>query len=387
MNSEITGKTGARGPRSLLWLIMVAFASFLSWAAFAELDEVAVGEGKIIPSSRGQVIQSLEGGILSELFVREGDIVELGQKLAALDPAQAKSAVEEAIARIIPLQARAARIRAEIDGAEEVIFPADIADDSEVAIREKAVFKANTSAFKENMANLKEQLELANRELKIAQPLLKSGATNEVEVLRLKQKVSEISAKVAATENEYFVALKSQFSETMGDLGPLLKIQEGRADQLRRTIINSPARGIVKDIQVSTIGGVVPSGGVLMEIIPLDDQLLVETRLNPRDIAFIHPNQEATVKITAYESSIYGTLDAKVERVSPDTIEDNVDKRIYYYRAYVLTDNAFLETKDGKRHPILPGMIATTEIRTGRKTVLSYLLKPLNRASEALRER
>jgi adhesin transport system membrane fusion protein len=156
---------------------------------------------------------------------------------------------------------------------------------------------------------------------------------------------------------------------------------------LRRTVIRSPARGIVKDIRVSTVGGVVQPGGVLMEIVPLDDQLLIEARLSPRDIAFIHPGQEATVKITAFEPSIYGSLPAKVERISPDTIEDQVDRRVYYYRVYVLTQHAYLETRDGKRHPILPGMVATAEIRTGRRTVFEYLVKPLNRAAEALRER
>ena len=150
--------------------------------------------------------------------------------------------------------------------------------------------------------------------MKIATPLLETGATNEVEVLRLRQKVAEFSTKLAATQSEYYVALKADFAKTMADLEPLLKVREGRADQLRRTVMTSPARGIVKDIRVSTIGGVIEPGGVLMEIVPLGDQLLIEARLSPRDIAFIHPGQEATVKITAYESSIYGTLPARVDR-------------------------------------------------------------------------
>jgi adhesin transport system membrane fusion protein len=216
---------------------------------------------------------------------------------------------------------------------------------------------------------------------------LKSGATNEVEVIRLKQRVSEYSSKLAATQSEYFVALKADFAETMGDLGPLLKVREGRADQLRRTMITSPTYGIVKDTQITTIGGVVPAGGILMEIVPLGDQLLIEARLSPRDIAFIHPGQEANVKITAYDSAVYGSLSGKVDRVSPDTIEDHADKRIQYYRVYVLTDQAYLQTKNGNQLPILPGMVASAEIRTGQNTVLNYLLKPLKRAGEAMRER
>lgn len=390
MSGHSTSTRGEQsGPpaRLLLWLIIAAISAFFVWAAFAGLDEVAVGEGKVTPASKGQVIQSLEGGILSELAVREGDVVEAGQKLATLDPVQARSSMEETLERIAALQARAARLQAEMNDRGEVTFPAELARDTAVVDRERQLFVANRRAFKENVANLREQLRLAEDELRIAMPLLKSGATNEVEILRLKQKAAEFSTKLAATQSEYYVALKADYATTMADLGPLLKIREGRADQLRRTVITSPARGIVKDIRVSTIGGVIGAGGVLMEIVPLGDQLLIEARLSPRDIAFIHPGQDATVKITAFESSVYGSLPASVQRISPDTIEDQVDRRIYYYRVYVLTEHGYLETRDGKRHPIMPGMVATTEIRTGRRTVLQYLLKPLNRAAEALRER
>lgn len=373
--------------RSLLWLMVAAIAIFIAWAAFAELDEVAIGDGKVTPASKGQIIQSLEGGIVAELAVREGDIVEAGQKLATLNPVQARSSMEETLVRIVALQARAARLQAEMTDQREVVFPSELAGETAVVDRERQLFVANRRAFTENVANLRQQLRLADDELKITVPLLRTGASNEVEVLRLRQRAAEFATKLAASQSEYYVALKADFAKTMADLEPLLKVREGRADQLRRTVITSPARGIVKDIRVSTIGGVVGSGGVLMEIVPLGDQLLIEARLSPRDIAFIHPNQEATVKITAYDSSIYGTLPAKVERVSPDTIEDQVDKRVYYYRVYVLTEHSYLETADGKRHPILPGMVATTEIRTGRKTILAYLLKPLNKAGEALRER
>ncbi|MBX3598229.1 MAG: HlyD family efflux transporter periplasmic adaptor subunit [Rhizobiaceae bacterium] len=373
--------------RSVLWLVIVAVATFVTWAAWAPLDEVAIGEGKVTPASKGQVIQSLEGGILADLFVREGDIVEANQKLATLDPAQARASMEEALAKIVALQARAARLRAEMTDAPEVKFPEELNDNPDAIDRERELFKANRSAFKENVENTRKQLRLAEEELKLTEPLLKSGATNEVEVLRLRQKVAEYASKLAATQSEYHVALKADYSETMGDLGPLLKVREGRADQLRRTMIKAPTRGIVKDIQVTTIGGVVHAGGILMEIVPLGDQLLIEARLSPRDIAFIHPGQEANVKITAYDSAIYGSLSGKVDRVSPDTIEDPNDKKIQYYRVYVLTDQSYLQTKDGKHHPILPGMVATAEIRTGNNTVLNYLLKPLKRASEALRER
>lgn len=382
-------RVGQRGdaPRYVLWIIIGALTAFGVWAALAGLDEVAVGEGRVTPASKGQVIQSLEGGILAELSVREGDVVKAGQQLATLDPVLARSSMEEALEKIAALQARAARLQAEMNDADAVQFPPELAKHPAVTERERQAFLTNRRAFRENSANLREQLRLAQNELNIALPLLRTGATNEVEILRLRQKAAELTTKLSATQSEYYVALKSDYATTMADLGPLLKVRDGRADLLRRTALTSPARGIVKDIRISTIGGVVAPGGVLMEIVPLGDQLLVEARISPRDIAFIHPGQEATVKITAYEPSIYGTLPARVDRISPDTIEDQVDRRIYYYRVYVLTEHAYLETKDGKRHPILPGMVATAEIRTGRRTVLEYLVKPFNRAAEALRER
>lgn len=377
----------SRKPRIVLYLTAFAIFTFIIWAKFAVLDEVATGQGKVTPSTREQVIQSLEPGILSELYVREGDIVDAGQKLALLDSTQVQSSVDEALVRIASLRARSARLRAEINDQDTIEFPTDLNPESQVVQREQELFTANRRAFKENVANLEQQLKLAERELQIATPLLKTGAATEVEILRLKQRSAELTTRLEATRSEYYVGLKNDFTKTMSELEPLLKVTEGRTDQLRRTTITSPARGVVKDIRVTTIGGVVTGGGILMKIVPLDDQLLIETRLNPRDIAFIHPGQSATVKITAYDSAIYGSLSAKVDRISPDTIEDEVDRRILYYRVYVLTDKSYLETKDGKQHPIMPGMVTTTEIKTGAKTVFDYLIKPLNRAAEALRER
>lgn len=371
----------------LLRVIMGGLMALLVWAGFAALDEVAIGEGKVTPASRSQIIQSLEGGILAQMLVREGDIVEVGQQLAVLDPLQARTAMEEAQVRIVALRAKAARLEAEMHDADDVRFDDDLQDAGAVIVRERQLFTANRRAFTQNAAQLRLQLQLAREELAMATPLLKSGAANSAEVLRMRQKIVEIDTRLAATLSEYYVALKADFAKTMAELEPLLKVREGRADQLRRTTITAPARGVVKDIRVSTIGGVVAAGGVVMEVVPLDDQLLVEARLSPRDIAFIHPGQEATVKITAYDSAIYGALSARVDRISPDTIIDDVDKRINYYRVYVLTDQGFLQSADGKRHPIMPGMVATAEIRTGRRTVMSYLLKPLNKAGEALRER
>lgn len=388
---KISNKQHARNSspiaRLILWVILSAVAVLLAWAYFAPLDEVAVGEGKVIPSSRSLKIQSLDGGILSSLLVHEGDVVAPGQQLALLDPALAKSSVGEARARIAILRAQAARIEAEMNDRPGIQFPADLQTEPEILAREQASFRTNRAAFQASISNLKSELNLAEQELKTVQPYVASGAANEIEVLRLRQKVADLQTRLSATRNQYYVALKEEYGNVMGELDPLVQVEAGRANKLNQTVITSPARGTVKAIDTTTIGGVLAPGGQLMEIVPLEDRLLVEARISPRDIAFIRNGQAATVKITAYDSAIYGTLDGNVEMISPDTITDEVDRRIQYYRVYIRTERSWLETKDGKHHPIMPGMVTTAEIRTGQKTVLDYLLKPLNRAAEALRER
>jgi adhesin transport system membrane fusion protein len=380
---------GAQRPRSraILWSIIAVVAVLFVWSRFALLDEVASGEGKVTPPSKSLKIQSLDGGILSELFVHEGDLVEMGQKLATLDPVLAKSAVGETRARIVILRAKAARIEAEMNNRASVKFPADLDADPEVIARETDTFKTNREAFQAAVANLETELALARKELDTVAPHVATGAANEMEVLRLRQKVADLNTRLSATKNQYYVALKDEHGKVMGELDPLIQVEAGRADKLSRTVISAPARGLVKDISNTTIGGVIAPGGLLMDIVPLEDRLLVEAHISPRDIAFIHIGQEATVKITAYDSSIYGKLDGTVELISPDTITDEVDRRIHYYRVYIRTDRAYLETAEGKHHPIMPGMVTTAEIRTGKKTVWDYLIMPLNRAGEALRER
>ncbi len=376
-----------RRASATLWVTMACVAAFVTWASVFEIDEVAVGQGKVTPSSKGQLVQSLEGGILSELLVHEGDIVEAGQVIATLDPALARSVAEETGARIKALSATAARLTAETVGATSIRFPTGLDAGTELINRERSLFDTRRTALSEKTVAIEKQLMLAERELNITEPLQKSGAASEVEVLRLRQKVLELSAKVAQYQSEYTVAAKEELSKVMTDLEPLRKTWDGRVDKLKRTTLTAPMRGIVKDIAAGTIGGVIQPGGILLEIVPLEDKLLIEAQLSPRDVAFIRPGQEAIVKLTAYDPAIYGTLPAELERVSPDTIEDKSHRGQFAYRIYVRTKNAYLETRDGKRHPIIPGMIATTEIRTGRKTVMDYLVKPFNKAAEALRER
>jgi len=373
--------------RIILWLIMLTVVCFFGWSYGAVLDEVAVGEGRVVPAMKSQLIQNLEGGILAELSVREGDMVEEGQILATLSPARARANVDEITARIVALKARAARLTAEINDSDTITFPPELENQEEAKQNERELFEINRSAFKENLENLENQLRLANDQLNLAEPLRRSGSVSEFELLRIQRDVAELSTRLSATRSEYFVALRDDYTKTMAELEPLLQSRSALNDQLTRTTIKAPTRGIVKDIRVTTIGGVIAPGGVLMEIVPTEDQLLIEVRINPRDIAFLHPGLEANVKITAYDSGVYGSLKATLQSISADTIADDTDRRLFYYRAYVLTEHNYLETKDGRQHPIMPGMVATAEIRTGQKTVFDYLVKPLNRAGEALRER
>lgn len=381
-------RESSSNPSRQLRVILLTVAVFVAWAAIFEIDEVAVGQGKVTPPSKGQMVQSLEGGILTELPVREGDIVAAGQTIALLDPVLARSTAEETEARIQALTATSIRLGAETSGDAQLSFPPDlVARWPELVRRELSQFTTRRTALSEKVDGTRKQLALAQRELTITEPLLKQGATSEVDVLRLQQKVLEFSTKLTQLTTDFLVSAREDLAKTMLELEPLRKTWDGRIDKLRRTTLVAPMRGVVKDIAVSTIGGVIQAGGVLMEIVPFEDQLLIEAQLSPRDIAFIHPGQTAVVKLTAYDPAIYGTLQAELERVSPDTIEDRTRRGQFAYRIYVRTKNAYLETRDGKRHPILPGMIATTEIRTGRKTVMAYLLKPFNKAGEALRER
>jgi len=373
--------------RIILWLIMLTVVCFFAWAYAAVLDEVAVGEGRVVPAMKSQLIQNLEGGILAELSVREGDIVEEGDILATLSPARARANVDEITARIVALKARAARLTAEINDHSAITFPPELEGQDEAKQNERELFEINRSSFRENLENLENQLRLADEQLKLAEPLRRSGSVSEFELLRIQRDVAELSTRLSATRSEYFVALRDDYTKTMAELEPLLQSRSALNDQLTRTVLKAPTRGIVKDIRVTTIGGVIAPGGVLMEIVPTEDQLLIEVRINPRDIAFLHPGLEANVKITAYDSGVYGSLRATLQSISADTIADDTDRRLFYYRAYVLTEYNYLETKDGRQHPIMPGMVATAEIKTGQKTVFDYLVKPLNRAGEALRER
>ena len=370
----------------IVWIIAAAFAAFLVWSSFAMLTEVSTGTGKVVPSSKDQEIQSQDGGTLRELPVKEGDIVQAGQVIAKLDPVRGQSAVGESTSKMLAALATAARLSAQVNGTK-LQFPPEVQQDPDLLNSETRLYDQSTSGLQKTLSDFDNQIKLAQDELTMTEPLVAQGAASEVEVLRLKSRIADLQTRRNSAYNDYYVKGREDLAKANAEVNAERAITLGREDALNRTTFTSPVRGIVKDISVTTLGGVIPPGGKLMSIVPLDDKLLVEVRISPRDIAFIRPGEDALVKVTAYDYAIYGGLKGKVTVISPDTIQDEVKRDLYYYRVYVRTDTDHLVNKLGKKFPISPGMITTVDIRTGQKTVLDYLIKPLNRAREALRER
>ncbi|KAB2715974.1 HlyD family efflux transporter periplasmic adaptor subunit [Brucella intermedia] len=379
---------GARLKRSkrFVRLVFLFFAVLLIWAYLALLDEVSTGNGKVVPMSQEQVIQSLEGGVLAKLYVRQDDVVEPGKILAQLDPTVTEATVQESSAKYRAALASSARLTAEVNGSD-LEFPDELDAFPSLQASETKLYEARKRSLKESLDWLAESKKLAQDELAISQSLTKMGAASNVEVIRLKRQLVELQLKETEIQSDYIVKAREELAKANADVESLSSVIRGRADSLARLTLRSPVRGIVKNIEVSTIGGVVPPNGKLMIIVPLDEQLLIEARISPRDIAYIHPDQPATVKVTAYDYAIYGSLKGKVVSISPDTIQDEVKPEEFYYRVFIKTETDALFNKTGERFPIVPGMVATVDIHTGSKTVMDYLIKPFNRAREALRER
>ncbi|WP_168400066.1 HlyD family efflux transporter periplasmic adaptor subunit [Acinetobacter indicus] len=369
-----------------IWIICIGLAVLLLWAWLFKLEEVSTGTGKVVPSSKEQVVQSLEGGILTTLNVREGEIVNRGQVLAQLDPTRFASNVGESESLLVSSLATSARLRAEVNGTP-LVFPEEVLKEPKLVQQETALYNSRRANLEESLAGLRQALVLVEQELRMTEPLVAKGAASEVEVLRLKREANDLRNQMNDIRNQYYVKAREELSKSSTYVQTQQQVVRGKSDTLNRTVFKSPVRGVVKEIDVMTIGGVVPQNGKLMTIVPLDEQLLIEARISPQDIAFIRPDQEALVKITAYDYSIYGGLKGKVTVISPDTIRDEVKQDQFYYRVYIRTDTDKLTNKSGQQFSITPGMVATVDIKTGSKTVLDYLIKPFNKAQEALRER
>lgn len=397
------------------------------WAALAEIDEVTKGEAKVIPSRQLQVVQSLDGGVVSQILVKEGDMVEAGQLLLKIDETRATSGVRESAAQVFALQVKQARLKALAEGTT-FTPPAAAADDAEaqrIVDEERQLYDARRSELsalvgisEQQLAQRQQELsearfkresaarslDLSQQELNKTRPLLATGAVSEVDVLRLERDVTrargdmeqagaqsaraqaailEASRKIQETDLAFRNEARKELSEVLARLSALNEGAVALADKVDKSQVKSPVRGRVQRLLANTVGGVVTPGKDIVEIVPLDDALVLEAKIEPRDIAFIHPGQAATVKFSAYDFSIYGGLDAVVENISPDTVTDERGQKTFYV-VRVRTKAANFSEK----MPILPGMTAEVDVLTGKKTVLSYLLKPVLKAhAYALTER
>jgi len=383
---DIQRESEYSGASRIILLSTLLFILFGVWAWFGKLDEVSTGTGKVVPSAREQVLQSLDGGIVTEVLVHEGDKVEAGQIVARLDPTRSESNVGESAARYRASLASSARLYAEVNDLP-LKFPDSLKAWPDLLSSETRLYKTRRAQLTDSESELQDALVSVNKELAITQRLVKSGAASHVEVLRLQRQKSDLGLKITDLRSQYYVQAREALSKANAEVDMLSAIIKGREDSVSRMTVRSPMRGIVKNIQVTTIGGVIPPNGEMMEIVPVDDHLLIEARLSPRDIAFIHPGQRALVKVTAYDYAIYGGLEGIVETISPDTIQDKIKPEIVYYRVFIRTHQDYLVNKVGHKFSITPGMVATVDIKTGQKTIIDYLIKPFNRAKEALRER
>ncbi|WP_445004092.1 HlyD family type I secretion periplasmic adaptor subunit [Halomonas mongoliensis] len=369
-----------RASHPILWVSLLVIVVFIAWAAWAEIDEVTRGEGRVVPLTRMQTIQSLEGGILAELLVRRGERVEAGQPLLRLDDTRFRSAYLETVSQIAVLRASIARLEAEVLELEEIDFPAELDPEGELVRSERALFHARRERLREAERSINEEMRLARRQLELVEPLVQRRSVSEMEALKLGQSIASLAGRLAELRNTYVQDAYAELSAKQAELSTLEQTVLQRSDQLQRTEIHSPVRGRVNDILVNTQGGVIQSGEPIMEITPIEDQLLIEARVRPQDVAFVAPGMPASVKITAYDYTIYGDLKGEVEQISEDTIEEETPRgKEAFYEVLIRTETAYLE-RNGEVLPIRPGMVAQVDIQTGKRTLLSYLLKPIIKA-------
>jgi adhesin transport system membrane fusion protein len=377
-----------KGPSRLIRLSALAVGVFLVWAAFAGLDEIASGRGEIVPTNKPQVIQSLEGGILADLAVNEGQRVEKGQILARLHAAIFQSAVSDLQEQLTALDIRRLRLEAEMAGQTSFdVPPAYLEQAEKTVLSERALLTARQDDHQARLKGTTGIVEETKSELAMLEKMLKRNLVPEIEVTKVRRTLAEHRLRLAETKSERDLDIANQYAETLQKLNSIREQLKGRQDQLTRTTLTSPITGIVNQVSISTIGGVVTPGEEILQIIPLDEELFVEAKIAPRDIANIRTGQDVTVKLSAYDYSIYGSLKGTVALVSADTL---VDERSRDQQPYYLIRVALEPLKtEGRQAEIemRPGMIADVEVQVGNKTLLQYLLKPLYKSREAFRER
>ncbi len=386
MTQRETAKAGTG--RVLIWGSALAIVGFLLWADWAELDQITRANGQVIASSRNQVIQVMEGGVLAELPVREGTPVKRGQLLARFDRTKAEAGYLESAAKAAALRASVARLNAEVFGGAPK-FPLELAQYPEFRANQLALFNKRQGAVRDEVAALEKAKVLVEAELDMNLPLLKTGDVSRAEILKLQRQVVDIQGQITNRRNKYLQDSQTELGKAQEDLAGVLQIVVQRKEQLGFTEVRSPMNGVVRNVRLTTLGGVAKPGEEIMQIVPVDDDLIIEAKVKPADIAFVKPGLPATVKLDAYDYSIYGALEGIVIYISADTLNEEVRGNDQpYYRVQIKTGERKLLGRNNERIEIQPGMTATVEIKTGKKTVLRYLTKPITKTlSESMGER
>lgn len=386
--NSITASDKARTGRRIIWLVAVIVASFLVWAAYAPLDEFVRGSGKVVPVKKNQVLQNLEGGIVNEIYVTEGDTVEAGQLLVKLDETRFQSAFQELQDREWALSVRLARLKAEQDGSSDFVpDPELLRLAGDHADSEIQLFRARRDELRSNVANLEEEVALKVREVEMLRSMAERSAVPEIDLIRAEQAAVDVQSRLAAIVTEFESSRTQEYSEVLTNLQQVEEQLRGKEDQLVRTNMISPIHGIVNKVSATTIGGVVKPGEPLLEILSSEEQLRVEGRIDPRDIGFVYAGMPAAIMLPAFDFSIYGTLSGEVVHVGADTVVDENDREQRpYYEVFIELQSTTLEGPTDAVE-IRPGMQAEIALQSGQKTVLQYLLKPLFKTTEALSER
>ena len=373
-----------------VYLMLLALAVAVTWAALAQVDMVTRADSKVIPVGREQVIASLEGGILRELKVREGEAVVAGQPLALLDPTRVEAQQAESRAKRLALMATVARLQAEAGG-RALVFPPELKAVPAIVQGETDSYHARLRGLNEAVGINQRNQRLLERELAMAESMAGKGLMSDVEVMRLRRQVNDMSQQTQERVNRFRQDASAELVRNQTELS--MQVEQGvvRDDMLKRTVLTSPVRGLVKNIRMNTLGGVVSPGAPVMEIVPVGDQVLVELRVKPADIGFTKVGQNVEIKLSAYDYTIYGSLHGQVQTLSPDALGD-ADRGAAsagdatWYRALVRADGSMLKA-GGKPLLVLPGMQGTAEIRVGQRSVLSFLVRPMMKAQEAFTER
>jgi adhesin transport system membrane fusion protein len=372
-----------------LWVITIGLAALVGWAYVSEIDQVTRATGQVIASSRSQIIQASDGGILNDLRVKEGDKVKKGELLARLDSTKVNAAFLESEARCAGLEAQVARLHAEVLNHKPVFSPDLKRRYAEFVDNQSILYQRRREALDAELRIYQESLDLVQRELEMNLPLLGTGDVSQTEILKLRRQASELKGQMTNRRNKYFQDTQAELAKAEEDLAGANQILAQRKNQLEQTELFAPVDGVVKNVRITTKGGVVRSGEEVMQIVPLDDDLVVEAKLKPADVAFVKPGLSAQVKIDAYDYTIYGALNGTVTYISADTLEENLKQgELPYYRVQVRTTGRALKNRPDEQMEIQTGMTATVEIKTGVNTVLKFLTKPLVKTfSESLGER